>query len=435
MDKRIIFLVSAAFLLSLLLITPPNIVFSATKVKVNANVLNVRENASVDSQNLGQLKKGKEVTIAQEKNGWSKIKYGTSYGWVSSKYLTKTKDKAKSEKNSKKEGYVTATSLNLRKSPSTHSVKLASLKNGEVVQIKSTSGDWYKVHVPSNKKTGWVFKSYISSEKTTPKETNIKADLKSTPNNTVKGTTYYVTATSLNIRKEPTTSSQKLFTVKKNEKVMVSQIEGKWGKITTASGKIGWASLSYLTTTNTFASNGLGNIVIVIDAGHGGLDPGAVGEKYNEKNLTLSTAKELERLLKAAGTKVIMTREGDTYPTLTERVNISHQNDADVFISLHYNSNVNKQANGIDTFYYDTNVNEQELANLIQEEVIKATGLKNRGIKEGNFQVIRTNTNAAILIELGFISNPEEEKIIATKDFQIKAATGIMKGLEKYFSK
>ena len=173
----------------------------------------------------------------------------------------------------------------------------------------------------------------------------------------------------------------------------------------------------------------------MIDAGHGGTDPGAVGDKYNEKNLTLSTAKELERLLKAAGTKVIMTREGDTYPTLTERVNISHQKNADVFISLHFNSNANKQANGIDTFYYDTNVNEQELANVIQEEIIKATGLKNRGINEGNFQVIRTNTNAAILIELGFISNPEEEKIIASKDFQINAATGIMKGLERYFNR
>ena len=251
MDKKVIFLFATVFFISFFIITPHhNIAFSAMKAKVNVNVLNVRENASVDSQKLGQLKKGKEVTISQEKDDWTKIKYSTSYGWVSSKYLTKTK--AKVVKTSLKEGFVTVTSLNLRKSPSTSGVKLASLKNGEIVQIKSTSGDWYKVYVPSNKKTGWVSMSYITSEKTTPKETNSKSVKKSTPNNTVKGTTYYVTANSLNIRKEPTTSSEKLAAVKKNEKVMVSQIEGNWGKITTASGKIGWASLSYLTTSNLY---------------------------------------------------------------------------------------------------------------------------------------------------------------------------------------
>ena len=69
----------------------------------------------------------------------------------------------------------------------------------------------------------------------------------------------------------------------------------------------------------------LKNKVIVIDAGHGGSDPGASGVNYQEKTLTLNVAKELKRSLEDAGTKVIMTRDGDTYPTLTERVNVSHQ--------------------------------------------------------------------------------------------------------------
>ena len=427
---------------------------------------------------------------------------------MSSKYLSKTKTQA--GKVSTKEGYVTANSLNLRKSATTSSIKLASLKKGEPVQIKSSSGSWLKVYVPSNKKTGWVSKSYISvgksiatsvskgtayyvtanslnirkeptinSEKLFAAKKNEKLILseiksnwgkvtnasgktgwaalsyltdkaptnknlpveKSTPSTENKGTAYYVTANSLNIRKEPTITSEKLFTVKKNEKLILSEIKGNWGKVTTASGKIGWAALSYLTTnkaptTNKVPTiNGLKDKVIVIDAGHGGKDPGASGEEYQEKTLTLDIAQELKRTLEAAGTNVIMTRNGDTYPTLTERVNISHNNDADIFISIHLNSSISKEAHGIDTYYYETNVDEQELAICIQEELTKATGLKSRGVHEGNFQVIRTNAKAALLVEFGFISNPDEEKILASKDFQVKAATGIVKGLERYFSK
>lgn len=427
MNKRIIFLLASTLIfLSVIIITrPADSAFAAMKAKVNVNSLNVREKPTVESKKLGQLNKGKEVTISQEKTGWTKILFNQSYGWVLSKYLSKTQ----AEKVSVKEGYVTASSLNLRKSASTSSITMASLKKGELVQIKSTSGNWLEVYVPAYKKTGWVSKSYISLEKSIP----------STPT-TVKRTKYYVTANSLNIRKEPKITSEKVFTAKKDEELLVSEVKGNWGKVTTASGKTGWASLSYLTVNapttqpGNIPATGLKNKVIVVDAGHGGSDPGASGVNNQEKTLTLNVAKELKRLLEGAGTKVIMTRDGDTYPTLTERVNESHTNNADIFISIHFNSNPNKQANGIDTYYYGTNVNERELANCIQEEVTKATSLKNRGVYEGNFQVIRTNKNDAVLVELGFISNPEEEKIIASKDFQIKAATGIVKGIEKYFN-
>lgn len=424
MNKRIIFLLATTLIfLSVIIITrPADSAFAAMKAKVNVNSLNVREKPTVDSKKLGQLNKGKEVTISQEKTGWTKIVFKQSYGWVLSKYLSKTQ----AEKVSAKEGYVTASSLNLRKSASTSSITLASLKKGELVQIKSTSGNWLEVYVPAYKKAGWVSKSYISLEKPIP--------------TTIKRTKYYVTADSLNIRKEPKITSEKIFTAKKDEELLVSEVKGNWGKVTVASGKTGWASLSYLTVNapatqpSDIPAAGLKNKVIVVDAGHGGSDPGASGVNNQEKTLTLNVAKELKRLLEGAGAKVIMTRDGDTYPTLTERVNESHTNNADIFISIHFNSNPNKQANGIDTYYYGTNVNERELASSIQEEVTKTTGLKSRGVYEGNFQVIRTNKNAAVLVELGFISNPEEEKIIASKDFQIKAATGIVKGLEKYFN-
>lgn len=425
MNKRLIFLFSITFIfLSVLsIVRPADLVLAAVKAKVNIDYLNVREKPSVDSKKLGQLKKGEEITISQEKNGWTKFSLGKSYGWVSSKYLLQTQ----AVKVSVKQGFVTANSLNLRKFATTNSIKLASLKKGDLVQIKSTSGNWLEVYVPSNKKTGWVSTAYISVEK-------------SLPSATVLGKKYYVIANSLNIRKEPKVTSEKLFAANKNEELLVTDVKDNWGKVTNTAGKMGWASLSYLTLnipakqTVHSSINALKDKVVVIDAGHGGSDPGASGVNNQEKTLTLNVAKELQRSLKDAGMKVIMTRDGDTYPTLTERVNVSHQYNADIFISIHFNSNNSKAANGIDTYYYSTHVNERDLAICIQEEVIKATGLKGRGVYEGNFQVIRTNANAAVLVELGFISNLNEEKVIASKDFQQKAATGIMNGLERYFS-
>lgn len=170
----------------------------------------------------------------------------------------------------------------------------------------------------------------------------------------------------------------------------------------------------------------------MLDPGHGAQDPGATGKNNKEKDLTLATAKKVKVKLEAAGAKVVMTRTGDTYPTLSERVKISQNNHADIFISIHFNSG-SKSANGIETYYWTTYENESKLAQLVQKELIKSTGLSDRGAETGNFQVIRTNDSPAILVELGFISNPDEEKIIETSDFQNKAATGIANGLEAYF--
>jgi len=516
MKKRLgSLLVATVLFLSLFtVVNPAESVFAAATVKaeVNASSLNVRAKASTSSKKLGALKKGKTVTISQEKSGWSKIPYGKTNGWVSSKYLTKIKTAkaAAASTSATKNGYVTATSLNLRSSTSTSSKSLASLKKGLLVNIKSTSGTWYKVYVPSTKKTGWVSKSYISTKKPV---TAVKTE--------AIGTVYYVTASTLNIRKSASTSAAVVTTVKKNAKVTVSKISGKWASLKTADGKSGWASTSYLTKkapvkkepveeakpaedstepdedsemyyvtsnglnirkeSNTSAKvlvtlkkneevtllevnddkwgkvlttagiigwasmkyltdeepvRGVSGKVIVLDPGHGGTDPGAPGDsrKNFEKTLTLKTAKKLQSKLENAGATVIMTRTGDTSLSLTKRVEISGKYKADVFISIHYNASTSKTANGVDTFYYKTHVNEYQLAKCIQEEVIKATGMRNRGVKEGNFQVLRTNKQASILVELGFISNPDEEKVIITDAYQSKAATGIFNGLEKYFS-
>ncbi|MDQ0220006.1 N-acetylmuramoyl-L-alanine amidase [Peribacillus cavernae] len=432
MTRRIGTLLAAAWLVIFLFtfFAPADQVLAATHAKVNATSLNIREKPATSSKAIGNLKKGQVVTIIQQQGGWTKVPFGKKSGWVSSKYITLI-----TLQTAAKSGYVTGSNLNLRQSASTSAKSLALLSRGTLVTIQSTVSSWYKVYVPSKKKTGWVSNKYIANKKATAETA---APAKPALTTTV---TYYVTASSLYIRKEPSTSSSSITSVKKSGAVSLFEKKGTWGKVKTASGKTGWASLSYLTSkvpakpVETELPNGVKDKVIVIDPGHGGSDAGAVGKyKTTEKAINLATANELKTLLGSAGARVVMTRvsnEGRKLD-LDDRIEISHKYKADVFISIHYNSGGN--ATGVET-YYDTKYgNETELAKCIQTEVVKQTGMRDRGVKTAGFYVVKYNKMPSVLVELGFISNPNEEKVIATTAYQQKAARGIFNGLNKYFN-
>lgn len=257
---------------------------------------------------------------------------------------------------------------------------------------------------------------------------------KKSPKTPTKGVTYYVTgASTLNIHKDAGTKHKVLTFIKRGTKVTLYEKKGNWGKVKTKTGISGWASLTYLSTNPP--SKGLKGKIIVIDAGHGGKDSGAVGSRTKkEKNIALQTAKQLQSLLQKAGAIVILTRSTDEFLSLSQRVNISHAKHADAFISIHYNSSPSKSPRGIETYYWKTHVNEYNLAKAIQDGVIKTTGLINRGVKSEMFYVIRENKNPAVLVELGFVSNPSELKMISTSTYQKKAAKGIFIGLNRYFN-
>ncbi|MCP3032744.1 N-acetylmuramoyl-L-alanine amidase [Halobacillus sp. A1] len=171
----------------------------------------------------------------------------------------------------------------------------------------------------------------------------------------------------------------------------------------------------------------------IIDPGHGGKDPGAVRSELYEKTITLSTAKKVDELLRDKGASVTLTRTDDTFIPVEERVQLSNSTTADAFISLHYNTFKDQSISGIDTFY--NNVDEsQQLAVAIQRSLVNHVKFTNRGSKQASYQVLRENKHPALLIELGFISNPEERKLVRTDTYQEKAAKGIVSGLENYFN-
>lgn len=180
--------------------------------------------------------------------------------------------------------------------------------------------------------------------------------------------------------------------------------------------------------------------IVVLDAGHGGSDPGAQGTdsngvKRNEKDITLAVTKLVRQKLEANGVWVIMTREGDTYPTLTERPDLANSKDAALFVSIHVNSATAEQANGIEVYYAETNnheyynVTSQEVAKSVLSEMIKQTGARNRGVKTAQHAVTRRSIMPAILVETGFISNDTEIQKLIDSTYQNKLAEGIAKGI------
>ena len=176
----------------------------------------------------------------------------------------------------------------------------------------------------------------------------------------------------------------------------------------------------------------LNGLTIVVDAGHGGNDRGTTGmQGTDEKLLTLMTAELLSAKLKAAGANVVMTRESDTYISLRKRVAITQQSGADAFISLHYDANPDTSITGFTTYY--THNNQKSLASSINDGLDSTITLRNRGAQPANFLVLRENRQNAVLIELGFLSNPSEERVLTTEMFREQATHGIYQGLLKHF--
>lgn len=186
------------------------------------------------------------------------------------------------------------------------------------------------------------------------------------------------------------------------------------------------------------ASNGIK--YVVIDAGHGGKDSGAVGSLNGvssyEKDITLAVAKLVQKELQASGVNVIMTRTGDTYPTLSERSTLANENDAAMFVSIHVNSASNApKANGIEVYYAGKNNNNyygitsKALATEVLNDLLAETGALNRGVKTENHLVTRTSVMPAILVEIGFISNDAEIQNLNDAAYQQKLANGISKGI------
>ena len=177
------------------------------------------------------------------------------------------------------------------------------------------------------------------------------------------------------------------------------------------------------------------DLTITIDAGHGGSEIGAIGCLGNkEKDFNLSVAKKLQKILTDSGAKVVMTRDTDKYVSLTDRTKIANNSNSQIFISIHANalpdSLLDKNITGTEVYYFYPQA--KALGQEILTSITSKVGTKNGGVKGQSFAVVR-NTNAlSILLEVGYMIDPEEDSKLADEKFQNDVAQAIKEGIEKF---
>lgn len=167
---------------------------------------------------------------------------------------------------------------------------------------------------------------------------------------------------------------------------------------------------------------------ICIDAGHGGKDPGACAGGAREKDIALSVALKIGALL--TGYEVVYTRDEDVYVGLAERALIANQAKADLFVSVHCNSALNASANGMEIYVHTSrSAASTRAANTIYDRLLPASGLRGRGVKANDYAVLRETAMPAVLIELGFMSNPDDRSKLVSEAWQDRAAEAIAAGI------
>lgn len=201
------------------------------------------------------------------------------------------------------------------------------------------------------------------------------------------------------------------------------------------------------TSTEPAFTPGLKGKIIALDAGHGGSDTGAIGPTgVTEKGVTLRVAKALQKLLQSEGATVLMTRTTDTEVSpkkanasdveeLQARCDVGNDGNADIFISMHMDSFTNSTPSGTTGYYYTKGSKAgQRLAQYLSEGVVTALGTGNRGTKSCNFYVVKHTDMPATLVEMAFISNDKEEKLMNSEAGINRAAEGLLNGLRRFFS-
>lgn len=179
--------------------------------------------------------------------------------------------------------------------------------------------------------------------------------------------------------------------------------------------------------------------IIVVDPGHGGSNPGAVANNKRESDNNLAVSLKLRDKLVQAGAKVIMTRDTDRTVAsegsslgeeLSARVKLAENNHADLFVSVHTNSNPDTSIIGAMTFY--PNGKSSDLALDVQNELINQTGAVDKGISPATFYVLRSTSMPSILVEMGFISNGAEAALLSQDSYRSKISQGVFNGIVKY---
>ena len=411
-------------------ITTPDSDQSIGKVIVTLtnDTLNVRTEPNTSSTIVGKVNNGDILEVYEKIGDWLKVDYQGELHYISSDFTAFLDINGQPIKESTGQVQITSAELNVRSKPLATSSVVGVLLKNEKVETYGLYDGWYLVKM--NGVPGYINAKYTSSETDGPEEPV-------TPPPTGLGNLAgKVTVASVNIRSGPGASYPTVGKLTKGMMVSVQSINGFWAKVKYDGGE-GYTHKSYLKLLNQSGSV-LKNRIILIDPGHGGTDPGASSKGVTEKSIVIKVAKLVEQKLKSQGATVIMTRTGDTYPTLPARVALAKSTFSEIYVSIHVNAINNASVTGTETFYNltsnDNGAESKILATKIHSEIVKNANMVDRRIKEADFYVNRMVDIPSVLVELGFITNQADlNKLISDKYLEIYAQS-IYNGIVDYYS-
>jgi len=400
-------------------------------VAATTDGLNIRKSKDTSSAAniVGTAHKGGILSVHAVEGDWLKVSNKGSFAYIYKTY-TQFLDVDGNTLGNVQKQVTTTQNINLYVKPTTSSKVISTVNSKVTLPVYKTVDGYYLTVV--NDLPGYIVvnctEDALVENPTNPNPTppSVSGDLLGR-----------VTVDNLNIRQEANTTSTVVSKLKKGEYVQVNRINGYWAQVT-YKGQEGYIHKSYIKLLNQ-SDHPLKDRVIIIDPGHGGTDSGNTFGTIYEKDVVLKVSKLVERKLAATGANVLMTRTDDVYPTLPDRVDFTNVNYGEIFVSIHANSVLNNTtANGTETFYAMTAGDKQEsidLATFVNNQIVNDLKMRNRGVKNEQFYVIRNTIIPAILVELGFLTNSEDRAKLTDDHYIELFAESIYKGIVEYYSK
>lgn len=401
-------------------------------VKVTTDGLNIRKSTdSASTTNIvGKVNTGGKLSVYAVEGNWLKVSYKGAYAYIFKQYA-EFLDADGNALGAVEKEVTTKNAVNLYVKPTSSAKVISTIKANVKLPVYKTVGGYYLTQV--NGLPGYVV---ANSTTDTVEEEKPNPD-PGTPPVTSGDVLGRVTVANLNVRSQSNSTSAVLFKLNKGEYVQVNSISGYWAEIS-YNGQTGYVHKSYLKLLNQTAKP-LQNRVIILDPGHGGKDPGTVKGSVSEKSITLKVSTQVKQLLENAGAKVYMTRTGDTYPSLQDRVDFTQANYGEIFVSVHVNSAANTSAQGTETYYAistgDMYQEDIDLATFVNNQIVNNLNMKNRGVKQEQYYVIRNMVIPSILVELGFLTNTEDHNKMTNDQYVNLFAESIYNGILQYYKK
>ena len=404
----------------------------SSSITVRATVLNVRLGPGMSYGLMGQVQRGTKLTVIKQENSWDQVRLaGNKIGWVASWLV----DQNEATTTSARTATVTA-GANIRQYASTSAKVLGTAAAGDTLDVIYQEGNWTQIAYHNT--AAWVSTSTISLTGKTvtlasPEQTQPQSQKAAQTVSAIKVTTNLA----VNLRSAAGLNAPVVTQLPKNTTVTVLDQSSEWYKVQTADGKTGYLAAWTVTVPGTKAAKAATNLAeatIVLDPGHGGSDSGAesTSGKY-EKTYTLQTAEAIGAALRAQGANVVFTRSSDTFVDLAPRPVVAEKDHADAFISVHFDSSANaNEASGFTTYYYNAK-KDMQLAKALNHAFDTNLSMTNRGVQFGNYEVIRNNTQPAVLLEMGYINSDKDFAHISSSAYQQQVASDVVKGLTAYF--